>query len=141
MTEKGEDLAADVLLENRRAEKRSAIEARGGADPDGEAWHATARAKWDAAEELAVILGRERLEMYDPEPLPDFRAKAPDHVKRPDVFGRYLVDRDTLVVHDVYASTLECGIDGIRNGTYVHFLSELLEVVREEEPCDLCLGA
>lgn len=122
--------------ETRRAELRAKLD-----DPDGQEWHRKARAKWRAAEELAVVLGTEPLEMYDPEPLPDFRANAPAHVTRPDVFGRFLVDRDTLVVHDVYAAAESCGIDAIRNGTYVHFLSELLETVEEELPCGSCIGA
>lgn len=122
--------------DTRRAELKAKLD-----DPDGREWHRKARAKWRTAEELATVLGVETIEMYDPEPLPDFRASAPAHVTRPDVYGRFLVDRDTLVVHDVYASSEECGIDGIRNGTYVHFLSELLETIEEETPCAACIGA
>ena len=119
---------------------RARLEAKTLDDPDGREWHRKARKKWRDAVDLSRTVGGEPLEHYDPEPLPDFRASAPAHVTRPDVLGRFLVDRDTLVVHDVYASTEECGIDAIRNGTYVHFLSELLETVEEETPCSLCIG-
>lgn|SRR5512139_3001773 len=135
--------AADPELEAkelRRVERREQLRAKID-DPDGPAWHGRAKAKWDAAEDLARVLGADALDMYDPEPLPDFRAGAPAHVKRPDVFGRFLVDRDTLVVHDVYAAKPECAIDEIRNGTFYHFLSELLETLEEEIPCSLCIGA
>lgn len=139
-TKTPEELELEARVERRTA-KRAELEARAGADPDGDAWHAEAGAKWKSAEELATMLGTATFEVYDPVPLPDFRSKASDHVKRPDVFGRYLVERDSLVVHDVYAAKPECGIDGIRNGTYFHFLSELLETVEEETPCAHCLGS
>lgn len=125
--------------ETRRASKRADLEARAGADPDGEAWHASSRARWDAAQDLATVLGTDTLDLYEPVPLPDFRTRAPAHVTR-ELLGRFLIDRDTLTVHDVYAAEPACGIDGIRNGTFVHFLSELLETVEEETPCAGCMG-
>ena len=89
-------------------------------DPDGEAWHAEAAKRWDAA----VAMNPDApLAAYEPHPLPDFAAGAPAHITR-EVLGRFLEDRDTGTLHDVYAATEACGVDGIRNGTWYHFGSE-----------------
>ena len=42
-----------------------------------------------------------------------------------ELLGRYLHDRDTGLVHDMAHALESCGIDGIRNGTFVHFAPEL----------------
>jgi hypothetical protein len=112
-------------------------------DPDGIDWHAKAGAKWDLASVLAAAAGPEAnpLDYYDAPALPDFRAGASEHVKRPDVYGRFVQERSTGIVHDVYAAKPECRIDDIPDGTYYHFWSELVEAIGEDVPCDYCLGA
>lgn len=102
------------------------------ADPAGEQWHAQARERWVAAEVAdpeAPILA------YDPPPLPAW--SAPAHVTR-ELLGRFLVDRDTGVLHDVSAATEGCAVDAIRNGTFFHFASELGDA--DGRRCPLCLG-
>jgi len=89
------------------------------ADPDGEAWHASARGRW--AEAVAVN-PEAPFEAYDAPPLPAWSAAA--HVRR-ELFGRYLVDRDTGVVHDVQHALEGCAVDAIRNATFFHFETEL----------------
>jgi hypothetical protein len=112
-------------------------------DPDGIDWHAKAGAKWDLASVLAAAAGPEAapIEYYEPHPLPDFRAGAPAPGTRPDGYGRFLQERSTGIVHDVYAATPACKIDDIRDGTYYHFWSELVEAAGEDIPCRFCLGA
>lgn len=88
-------------------------------DPDGEAWHAEARGRWRRAEELVP---EEPITAYDAPALPAW--SAPTHVRR-ELFGRYLVDRDTRTVHDVQHALEECGVDAIRNASFYHFESEL----------------
>jgi hypothetical protein len=88
-------------------------------DPAGQAWHAEARGRWKRAEELAP---EAPFEVYDAPALPAW--SAPPHVGR-DLFGRYLLDRDSGVVHDVQHALESCAIDAIRNGTFYHFESEL----------------
>jgi hypothetical protein len=83
-------------------------------DPEGAAWHAEARTRWDAA-------GGD-IDRYEAPPLPVFIGAA--HVTR-ELLGRYLVDRDTQLVHDVQHALEECELDAIRNGTFYHFESEL----------------
>src|SRR3990172_6785939 len=91
-------------------------------DPDGEAWHREARARWSAAE----AKDPERPFMtYQAPALPDWSGKAPAHVSR-ELLGRFLQDRDARVVHDVYAAKPECLVDAIRNGTFFHFWSEVV---------------
>lgn len=99
-------------------------------DPAGEAWHAEARARWDAAEG--------DIERYDAPALPAFTA--PPHVTR-ELLGRFLHDRDTGVLHDVSRGTEACRIDRIRNGTFVHFLRELAGAVpADARDCTDCIG-
>jgi len=99
-------------------------------DPAGEAWHAEARARWDAAEG--------DIERYDAPALPAFTA--PPHVTR-ELLGRFLHDRDTGVLHDVSRGTEACRIDRIRNGTFVHFASELAAgVPADAVDCADCIG-
>ncbi len=96
-------------------------------DPDGEAWHRDA---------LERSLEPEPL---DPPPLPEWTA--PEHVTRV-LYGRFLQDRDTRAVHDVSAAKPECLVDGIRNGTFFHFWSEVLadSSVADDLPCPHCMA-
>ena len=91
-------------------------------DPEGEAWQAEAARRWDRAEQEATFTGDVPVRYYDPVPLPVFVGAS--HVTR-QLFGRYLHDRDRNVVHDVTFARESCGIDAIRNGTFIHFASEL----------------
>ncbi len=106
-------------------------------DPDGEAWHGEARVRWAAAEladpETPSI-------SYRAPTLPDWSAKASTHVTR-ELLGRFLQDRDTRVVHDVYRATPACAVDAIRNGTFFHFWWELVadSSILDDLPCPLCL--
>lgn len=108
-------------------------------DEVGEEWHAENRRRWaeavDGAQSPEEALGR-----FDPVPLPDWSASAPAHVTR-ELFGRFLQDRDTGIVHDIYAATPDCLVDSIRNGTFFHFWSEVLEdeSVATDVPCPLCI--
>jgi hypothetical protein len=88
-------------------------------DPEGEAWHAEARARWKAAE---IADPETPFMAYDAPPLPAW--SAPAHVKR-ELLGRFLLDRDMGIVHDVAHALPACGVDAIRNGTFIHFASEL----------------
>jgi hypothetical protein len=66
---------------------------------------------------------------------------APAHVTRPDVFGRFLVDRDRNVLHDVGAASPACAINEIANGTYIHFAHELeAHVGLDVVDCSHCFG-
>jgi hypothetical protein len=107
-------------------------------DPDGVAWHGEARQRWAEAE------------LADPETpfmpyvgpaLPDWSAQAPAHVTR-EILGRFLQDRGTKVVHDVYAAKPECLIDAICNGTFFHFWSEVVAdtSVADDLPCPTCMS-
>lgn len=100
-------------------------------DPVGEAWHDEARGRWRRAEELVP---EEPFTAYDALALPAW--SAPAHVKR-ELFGRYLLDRDGGVVHDVEHAPETCAIDAIRNATFYHFESELPD---ELVDC-ACMGA
>jgi len=115
--------------------ERKAWKAKRVEDPEGESWHAEARRRWSAAE---AVRPEEPISAYDPLPLPDFNAARPSHVSR-DLLGRFLQDRDTGIVHDCHSATPECGIDGIRNGTFFHFWSEVLADPQEDTPCSLCI--
>lgn len=97
-------------------------------DPDGDAWHRDA---------LERFLDPEPL---DPPPLPEWTA--PDHVTR-GVYGRFLQDRDTRVVHDIHQATPECAVDEIRHGTFFHFWSEVLAdpSVAADHPCPRCMSS
>ncbi len=107
-------------------------------DPDGEAWHGEARRRWQAAgaadPETPFIA-------YQAPALPDWSAKAPAHVTR-QLLGRFLQDRDTRAVHDVSAAKPECLVDGIRNGTFFHFWSEVVadSSVADDLPCPHCMA-
>jgi len=99
-------------------------------DPAGEAWHAEARARWEAA--------GEDIDRYTAPPLPKW--SAPAHVTR-ELLGRYLIDRDTGVLHDVTVATEGCAIDRIHNGTFVHFASELAGALpADARDCAACIG-
>jgi len=106
-------------------------------DPIGEAWHADAASRWADAVAGAANAGDEPINHYDPQPLPTFTG--PDHVTRP-LLGRYLHDRDTNVVHDTAHALASCGIDAIRNATFVHFASELETLPPDVIDCT-CMGA
>jgi hypothetical protein len=107
-------------------------------DPDGEAWHGQARRRWAAAE---VADPEDPITSYTAPTLPDWSAQASNHVTR-ELLGRFLQDRDTRVVHDVYAATPECGVDAIRNGTFFHFWSEVVAdtSVADDQPCPRCIS-
>lgn len=93
-------------------------------DPDGEAWQAEARGRWQRASNRARRVGRDSapIEFFEAPPLPAWTA--PPHVTR-ELLGRYLLDRDTNVVHDVAHALPACEVDAIRNGTFYHFETEL----------------
>ena len=97
-------------------------------DPEGEAWHAEARARWTAA--------GESIERFTAPALPSW--SAPAHVTR-ELLGRYLHDRDRNVVHDTQHALEACQLDGIRNGTFVHFASELDTLPADVADCE-CMG-
>jgi len=123
---------------DQKAAKRLEFEALKVDDKAGVEWIRTASGKWTAAQKRADAEGGIVLDYYAPDPLPDFTASAPAHVHR-QLLGRFLVNRDTLVVHDCYRATEECGIDGIVNGTFYHFWGELVDTAIEEIPCSYCL--
>ena len=108
-------------------------------DPDGEAWHGEARQRWAKAE---VADQATSFAAYVAPGLPDWSASAPAHVTR-ELLGRFLQDRDTRVVHDVYRATPECAIDAIRNGTFFHFWSEVVADtgVEDDLSCPRCMAA
>ena len=106
-----EELAADQPVKPVKPKRHP--------DHDGEAWHAQARGRWRRAEELVP---EAPLEVYDAPALPAW--SAPGHVKR-ELFGRYIVERDTGIAHDVQHALAECGLDAIRNATFYHFEVEL----------------
>ena len=105
-------------------------------DPHGKAWHAEARTRWGEAEKTG-----DPLRVWVAPEFPDWQASRPAHVTR-ELLGRFLQDRDTRVVHDVYHSTPECGVDAIRNGTFFHFWSEVVADtgVVDDLPCPHCLA-
>ncbi len=107
-------------------------------DPDGAAWHAVAAGRWA---EAVRVKPEDPLAAFDPLPLPDFRASLPVHVTR-EVFGRFLEDRATRVVHDVYQATPECAVDTIRDGTFFHFWVEVVAdtSVADDQPCPHCMA-
>lgn len=107
------------------------------ADPDGEAWHAEARLRWRSAERVALAVGGETIDHYQPVPLPDFDAGKPSHVSR-QLLGRFIVERGSGIVHDCYAATPECALDAMADCTFYHFWSEL---PGEETPCPDCIGS
>jgi hypothetical protein len=106
-------------------------------DPDGEAWHAEASSRWAAAARQAGSEGPEALEVYDPPAFPDFTAQKASTVGR-EVFGRFVQDRETGMVHDVTVATEACGVDGIANATFFHFWTEVLEDATADVPCPRC---
>jgi hypothetical protein len=116
----------------------SALHAAKIQDPDGEAWHHEARQRWAEAE---VVDPEAPLLAYRAPALPAWSEHAPTHVTR-ELLGRFLQDRDTRVVHDVYRATPECAIDAIRNGTFFHFWSEVLAdpSVADNLPCPYCMS-
>lgn len=99
-------------------------------DPDGEAWHAEAKARWNTA-------GGE-ISRYSAPALPAWSGSP--HITR-EIYGRFLHDRDTNVIHDVSRATEICGIDAIANGTFIHFASELAAAVpADARDCTDCIG-
>ena len=116
----------------------SALRAAKVDDPDGEAWHGEARQRWTEAEVADPVTP---FTAYQAPALPVWSAQAPAHVKR-ELLGRFLQDRDTRVVHDVYRATPECAVDAIRNGTFFHFWSEVVadNSVADDLPCPYCMA-
>ena len=78
---------------------------------------------------------------YQAPALPAWSAQAPAHVTR-ELLGRFLQDRNTRTVHDVYRATAECAVDAIRNGTFFHFWSEVVgdSSVANDLPCPHCIA-
>lgn len=107
-------------------------------DRDGEAWHSEARQRWAEAE---LADPEAPFSAYVAPALPNWSAKAPAHVTR-ELLGRFLRDRDTRVVHDVYEATPECAVDAIRNGTFFHFWDEVVAdpSIVDDLLCSLCLA-
>jgi len=107
-------------------------------DPDGEEWHREAQARWSAANAADP---ETPFMAYQAPALPDWSGKTPAHVTR-ELLGRFLQDRDTRVVHDVYQATPECAVDAIRNGTFFHFWSEVVAdtCIVDDLLCPLCLA-
>jgi hypothetical protein len=83
-------------------------------DPFEGPWFAAAAKAWEAAEG--------DITRYSGPPLPAW--ERPAHVKR-EILGHYLEDRDAKVVHSVRHATAACDLDGIKNGTFYHFLREV----------------
>lgn len=108
-------------------------------DPDGEAWHGEAKARWAEAE---LTDPETPLLAYQAPALPVWSAQAPVHVTR-ELLGRFLQDRDSRVVHDVHRATPDCAVDAIRNGTFFHFWSEVVAdaSVAEDLPCPRCMAS
>ena len=75
-------------------------------------------------------------DVYHAPPLPKWTA--PKHVKR-ELLGRFLEDRDAHLIHDAQAATEACNLDGIRNGTWYHFWSEVPDDAGEPHPA--CIPA
>lgn len=109
-------------------------------DPDGVEWQRKASARWDRLLAKAEGDGEAANAAWakDPEPLPKWKDKTPAHVTR-EVLGRFLEDRTTGTIHDVYAAKPECALDGIQEATFWHFLAEVQEGVPEGVPCDHCI--
>ena len=109
-------------------------------DPAGEAWQREAQGRWRRATARARNAGGDfgPIEFFEAPPLPSW--SAPPHVTR-ELLGRYLVDRDTGTVHDVAHALEACAIDGIRNGTFVHFESELAGALPADVVDCTCMGA
>ena len=94
------------------------------ADPAGEDWHTKAGKAYEAGK--------------PPPALPKF--KATKAVGR-DVYGRFLQDRDTGIVHDASKAKAACDLDAIANGTWFHFWAEVLQDPTVDVPCPHCLPA
>ena len=106
-------------------------------DEVGDQWQAKADAAWALALEqadgdtnaaLSTYLRRRRDADDEPEtaqpPLPPFDEEKHPSVRR-EAFGRFLEDRDTGVVHDVYHPLKGCAVDRITKGTFYHFGHEV----------------
>lgn len=85
-------------------------------DPEGEAWQRRADAAWQRYGADARAYRR-----HSP-PLPQWPA-APCVTR--ELQGRFLLDRDTGVLHDALYAVEACGIDGIINAAWMHFAHEL----------------
>lgn len=96
-------------------------------DTLGESWHAEARARWERADENTTE--------YDAPALPAW--SSPAHVTR-EQFGQFLLDRDTLVIHDARTAPEDCALDLIANGTWFHFWREVPDDAGD--PCPVCIG-
>ena len=107
-------------------------------DPDGQEWHRKAGARWSAAERADP---ETPFMAYQAPAFPVWSEQAPAHVTR-ELLGRFLRDRDTRIVHDVYRATPECAVDAIRNGTFFHFWSEVVAdaSVADDLLCPLCMA-
>ena len=97
--------------------------------------------RWPAGVPRRRQILRRRSWAYQAPALPAWLEKAPAHVTR-ELLGRFLQDRDSRTVHDIYRATPECAVDAIRNGTFFHFWSEVLadSSVADELPCPNCVA-
>ena len=98
-------------------------------DPAAAEWRRGDKAAWDKAVELSP---EAPMDAYNPHPLPAF--KATKHVKR-ELYGRYIEDRDTGLVHDTEHAVEACDIDGIKNGTFYHFEDEVPDGLTDHATC------
>ncbi|HEV8546214.1 MAG TPA: hypothetical protein VGQ64_07955 [Candidatus Limnocylindrales bacterium] len=122
-------------------------------DPAGEAWQREADRRWRSAERKAAGRSGGRgnpMRYYVAPSLPAW--PVPPFVTR-EIQGRFLLDCDSGVVHDVGHATEACAIDAIRNATWTHFAHELerstagsrerLQAAGREmpeaSPCSYCL--
>jgi hypothetical protein len=103
-------------------------------DPVGEKWQAEADRRWQLALARADEQELSALELFEPVPLPDFAAQRSPHVSR-EVLGRFLLDRDTGLVHDVATARPACQLDAIANATFIHFGHELHGLEAEPHSC------
>ena len=110
------------------------------ADPAGVEWHRKANARWAGFMEAAEgdAQRAEAAWATDPEPLPDFDAGTSPHVTRP-ALGRFMQQRSTGIVHDLYNATEACAVDAIPDPTYFHFWSEVVADQTIDSPCPLCI--
>ena len=100
--------------------------------------HLEARRRWGEAE---LPDPETPLTVFVAPALPAWSARAPAHVTR-ELLGRFLQDRDSRTVHEVYDATPECLIDSIHSGTFFHFWSEVVAdtSIVDDPPCPLCLA-
>lgn len=106
-------------------------------DPEGLAWQAEAERRWEEAVRRAGEMGVSPISLYRAPEFP--RWSAPSHVRR-EVLGRFVLDRESGVLHDVTRAGEECRIDGIGSATWIHFGHEVESAAPPDaRPCPVCL--